>query len=61
LRQAATRPTITGVERWTAEVVGRLPALAPDRYVIAEPGSRAQRRLLAQSWEQLALPVRAAH
>jgi glycosyltransferase involved in cell wall biosynthesis len=48
------------VERWTAEVVGRLAALAPDRYVIAEPGPRSQRRLLAQSWEQLALPARAA-
>jgi glycosyltransferase involved in cell wall biosynthesis len=59
-RRAATRPTVTGVERWTAEVVGRLLELAPDRYVVAEPGRRAQRRLLAQSWEQLALPARAA-
>jgi glycosyltransferase involved in cell wall biosynthesis len=48
------------VERWTAEVVGRLLALAPDRYVVAEPGPRLRRRLLAQSWEQLALPARAA-
>jgi glycosyltransferase involved in cell wall biosynthesis len=48
------------VERWAAEVVGRLLALAPDRYVIAEPGPRARRRLLAQAWEQLALPARAA-
>jgi glycosyltransferase involved in cell wall biosynthesis len=59
-RRAATRPTITGVERWTAEVLGRLPALAPDRYVVAQPRRRARGRLLAQSWEQVALPVQAA-
>jgi glycosyltransferase involved in cell wall biosynthesis len=59
-RRAATRATITGVERWTGEVVDRLTALAPDRYVIAQPRPRARRRLLAQSWEQLALPARAA-
>jgi len=41
-------------------VVGRLLALAPDRYLVAEPGPRAQRRLLAQSWEQLVLPAQAA-
>lgn len=41
-------------------MVGRLLALAPERYVVAEPGPRARRRLLAQSWEQLALPARAA-
>lgn len=60
-RRAATRPTITGVERWTAEVIGRLVALAPDRYVVAQPPPRARRRILAQAWEQLALPARAAH
>jgi glycosyltransferase involved in cell wall biosynthesis len=59
-RRAATRPTITGVERWTAEVIGRLAPLAPDHYVVAQPPPRAQRRELAQAWEQLALPVRAA-
>ncbi|MGA9859259.1 MAG: glycosyltransferase family 1 protein, partial [Solirubrobacteraceae bacterium] len=58
-RRAATRPTITGVERWTAEVIDRLLALAPDRYVVAQPPPRARRRLLAQGWEQVALPVRA--
>jgi glycosyltransferase involved in cell wall biosynthesis len=59
-RRAATRPTITGVERWTHEVVGRLAALDADRYVVAEPPPRARRRLWAQAWEQVALPVRAA-
>ncbi len=59
-RRAATRPTITGVERWTAEVVGRLKQLAPERYIVSQPPRRAQRRALAQAWEQLALPVRAA-
>ena len=59
-RRAATRPTITGVERWTAEVIGRLVARAPDRYVVAQPPPRARRRAPAQAWEQLALPVQAA-
>ena len=31
-RRAATRPTITGVERWTAEIIPRLQALDPERY-----------------------------
>ncbi|MGZ4176475.1 MAG: glycosyltransferase family 4 protein [Solirubrobacteraceae bacterium] len=48
------------MERWTAEVVSRLPALAPGRYVMAQPPPRARRRLLAQSWEQLVLPAQAA-
>jgi glycosyltransferase involved in cell wall biosynthesis len=59
-RRAATRPTVTGVERWAAEVIGRLAALAPDRYVLAQPRPRARRRAAAQAWEQLALPARAA-
>ncbi|MGO9957480.1 MAG: glycosyltransferase family 4 protein [Solirubrobacteraceae bacterium] len=58
--RAATRPTITGVERWTAEVLGRLPALAPGRYVVAVPRPRIRRRAPAQAWEQVALPARAA-
>ena len=58
--RAATRPTVTGVERWTAEVVARLVARAPERYVVAQPRPRARRRLLAQAWEQTALPARAA-
>jgi glycosyltransferase involved in cell wall biosynthesis len=48
------------VERWTAEVIGRLPALAPGRYVVAQPPPRVRRRLMAQAWEQVALPARAA-
>ena len=59
-RRAATRPTVTGVERWTAEVIGRLAALGPDRYVVAQPRPRARRRAAAQAWEQLVLPARAA-
>jgi glycosyltransferase involved in cell wall biosynthesis len=59
-RRAATRPTITGVERWTAEVVDRLVARAPDRYQAVQPRPRARRRALAQGWEQVALPARAA-
>ncbi|MGH2916360.1 MAG: glycosyltransferase family 4 protein [Solirubrobacteraceae bacterium] len=56
----ATRPTITGVERYTAEVVARLAGLRPDRYVVAQPPPRARGRAAAQAWEQLALPARAA-
>jgi glycosyltransferase involved in cell wall biosynthesis len=59
-RRAATRSTITGVERWTAEVIPRLRALDPERYSIAEPAPRARRRATAQAWEQTALPARAA-
>ena len=59
-RRAATRPTITGVERWTDEVIRRLAALAPDRYVIAQPRPRLRGRALGQAWEQSVLPARAA-
>lgn len=59
-RRAATRPTITGVERFTAEVIPRLRALDPERYAIAEPRPRARGRAAAQTWEQTALPARAA-
>ncbi len=58
--RAATRPTITGVERWTAEVIPRLRAIEPDRYVIAEPPASARARARAQAWEQTALPTQAA-
>ena len=58
--RTATRPTVTGVERWTAEVNRRLRALAPHRYVLAQPRPRARRRALAQAWEQLVLPAHAA-
>jgi glycosyltransferase involved in cell wall biosynthesis len=59
-RRAATRPTITGVERWTAEVLAGLKALDPAGYVVAEPPRWARRRAAAQAWEQLALPALAA-
>jgi glycosyltransferase involved in cell wall biosynthesis len=55
--RAATRPTITGVERWTAEVIPRLRALNPERYVVVGPRPRARGRLAAQTWEQVALPA----
>jgi glycosyltransferase involved in cell wall biosynthesis len=55
--RAATRPTITGVERWAAEVIPRLRALDPQRYVVVGPRPRARRRLAAQTWEQVALPA----
>jgi glycosyltransferase involved in cell wall biosynthesis len=58
--RAATRATITGVERWTAEVIPRLQAIEPDRYVIAEPPPAARRRARSQVWEQTALPAQAA-
>jgi glycosyltransferase involved in cell wall biosynthesis len=59
-RRAATRPTITGVERWTDEVTGRLAALAPERYVVAQPRPGVRHRAPAQAWEQVVLPARAA-
>ena len=51
---------MTGVERWTAEVIRRLMVLGPERYVVAQPRPRVRERALAQSWEQLALPAQAA-
>ncbi len=47
------------MERWTSEVIARLVALDPDRYVVAQPPPRARGRLAGQAWEQLALPARA--
>jgi glycosyltransferase involved in cell wall biosynthesis len=55
--RAATRPTITGVERWTAEVTARLHTLDPRRYRIVQPPRCARRRQAAQGWEQLVLPA----
>lgn len=51
---------MTGVERFTAEVIRRLMVLGPERYVVAQPRPRARGRALAQGWEQFALPVQAA-
>lgn len=59
-RRAATRPTVTGVERWAGEVISRLPRHAPDRYAVVAPRPRLRTRGPAQAWEQLALPARAA-
>lgn len=58
-RRAATRPTITGVERWAAELLPRLEALAPKRYRLVEPPPWATGRGLGQAWEQLLLPAQA--
>ncbi len=58
-RRAAMRPTITGVERWATELLPRLQALDPDRYVLAQPPPRASGRAAGQAWEQLGLPLRA--
>src|SRR5579875_3281577 len=59
--RAAARATITGVERYSREVVSRLIASAPERYALAVPPAPAVRRpLLGHAWEQLVLPARAA-
>jgi glycosyltransferase involved in cell wall biosynthesis len=58
--RAAARPTITGVERWAAEVFGRLRALDPERYVVAGPRARTHSGPAGHAWEQLALPAIAA-
>ncbi|MHB1571252.1 MAG: hypothetical protein ACYC0H_18905, partial [Solirubrobacteraceae bacterium] len=42
-RRAAARPTITGVERYSGEVIARLAALAPDRYRVVAPPARLRR------------------
>ncbi len=54
------RATFTGVERWADELIPRLIALRPDRYVVLEPPGRASSRAPGQIWEQLILPARAA-
>ena len=58
--RASARPRITGVERWAAELIPRLIALAPDRYTVLAPPRPARGRELGQAWEQLLLPVQAA-
>jgi glycosyltransferase involved in cell wall biosynthesis len=57
--RAAVRATVTGVERYTDEVIRRLCALDPERYRPLAPAPRSRGRVRAQAWEQLALPVRA--
>lgn len=41
-------------------MIGRLRALAPEAYAVAQPPAWARRRQLAQTWEQTALPAAAA-
>jgi len=55
--RAATRPELGGVERWSREMVSRLPRLDP-AYVVARPRPRLVHRA-GHAWEQLVLPVRA--
>lgn len=55
--RAAARATITGVERWTVQLLPRLRALAPERYAVVAPPPRARGRGSGQAWEQLALPL----
>ena len=59
-RRAATRATITGVERYADEVTRRLVSLDPQHYVALAPRTRARGRTLGQAWEQSVLPARAA-
>ena len=56
--RVAKRATITGVERWTLELIPRLRALAPERYAVAHPPPGASSRTLGHAWEQLVLPGR---
>ncbi|HEY2258698.1 MAG TPA: glycosyltransferase family 1 protein [Solirubrobacteraceae bacterium] len=46
------------MERWTAELLPRLWALSPQRYVMAEPPGPTS-RARGQAWEQLELPLSA--
>src|SRR2546423_13948590 len=57
--RGAARHEIGGVERWTREVVARLPALRPDAYVVAQPPHALAHRA-GHLWEQFALPALAA-
>jgi glycosyltransferase involved in cell wall biosynthesis len=57
--RVAMRSTVSGVERWTAELFPRLVHNRPDRYALLEPPSWASSRAWGQSWEQLVLPARA--
>jgi glycosyltransferase involved in cell wall biosynthesis len=54
--RAAARAELGGVERWARELSGRLPALAPERYVVARPPAALAHRA-GHAWEQLVLPV----
>jgi len=56
--RAAIRPELGGVERWSRELVARLPALAPQRYAVARPPAALAHRA-GHLWEQGVLPLRA--
>jgi glycosyltransferase involved in cell wall biosynthesis len=57
--RAAAREELGGVERWARELRDRLPAIDPERYVVAQPpGALAHRA--GHAWEQVALPAEAA-
>ena len=56
--RAAVRPELGGVERWARELSARLPALRPDRYVVARPPAALAHRA-GHAWEQAVLPLRA--
>jgi len=57
--RAAVRAEVGGVERWAREMAARLPALEPDRYVVAAP-PRGFAHRAGHLWEQAVLPVEAA-
>jgi glycosyltransferase involved in cell wall biosynthesis len=57
--RAAARAELGGVERWARELSVRLPALAPERYVVARPPAALAHRA-GHAWEQVVLPVDAA-
>lgn len=57
--RAAMRNKIGGVERWAVEVIPRLLALRPDRYLPLAPPRRFATEA-GQAWEQVALPAHAA-
>jgi glycosyltransferase involved in cell wall biosynthesis len=56
--RAAARPELGGVERWARELCARLPALRPERYVVARPPAWFAHRA-GHVWEQGVLPARA--
>jgi glycosyltransferase involved in cell wall biosynthesis len=57
--RAAARPELGGVERWARELTARLPALDPERYVVAQPPPALAHRA-GHAWEQFVLPAQAA-
>lgn len=59
--RAALRSVVTGVERWSRELIPRLKALDPDRYVVLSPPPTLQGKARGQLWEQLVLPLQASH